>query len=49
MKITKTWFKKEIEITPEELFGFFERDITMNYDRYWATIEILKFIKSFNK
>lgn len=50
MRITKTWFKKEIDITPNELQEFYERVDNSVQERTntWVIVEILKFIKSCN-
>jgi hypothetical protein len=49
MKITKTWFKKEIEITPQEL-----GDLDKSYyqlselTHLFPSVDIFEFIKSLN-
>lgn len=44
MKITQSWFKKEIEISTEELFKIIYEDV--ENDQYTNTgLSILKFIQ----
>lgn len=51
MKITRTWFKKEVEITPKEIQELLDTTVYINGNNepdIYLHDELAKFIKSFN-
>ena len=45
MKITKTWFKREIEITPEELDKFINLDLDIKSKTFQDITDIIFYLK----